>query len=129
MASLKFFPTCVVELGNFFKTYGFVKVWLLFLLLKVIWPNRGGGFGIAEIIDVSLDTPEARAYHSPHVIDNNIFFPMNWTFYLSCDRIRPQDCIFSPIPRYIKTLTNEVAKISLRCLLKTQFFTALSGGS
>jgi hypothetical protein len=24
---------------------------------------------------------------------------MNWTFYLSCDRIRPQDCIFSPIQR------------------------------
>ena len=97
MASLKFFPTCVVELGNFFKTYGFVKVWLLFLLLKVIWPNRGGGFGIAEIIDVSLDTPEARAYHSPHVIDNNIFFPMNWTFQLTCDRIRPDDCVFNPV--------------------------------
>ena len=24
---------------------------------------------------------------------------MNWTFYLSCDRIRNQDCIFSPIQR------------------------------
>ena len=77
---------------------------------KVIWPNRGGGFGIAEIIDVSLDTPEARAYHNPHVIDNNIFFPMNWTFYLSCDRIRPQDCIFSPIPR---APTNEQYSINL----------------
>ena len=46
-----------------------------------------------------MDTPEAKAYHEPDVIDDNIFFPMNWTFYLSCDRIRPQDCIFSPIQR------------------------------
>ena len=66
----------------------------------MIWPNRGGGFGISEIVDVvQLDTPEAKAYHEPDVIDDNIFFPMNWTFYLSCDRIRPQDCIFSPIQR------------------------------
>ena len=77
---------------------------------KVIWPNRGGGFGIAEIMDVSLDTPEARAYHEPDVIDNNIFFPMNWTFYLSCGRIRPQECIFSPITR---APTNEGYSIKL----------------
>ena len=54
---------------------------------KVIWPNRGGGFGLAEIVDVvTLDTQEAREYHEPDVVDNNIFFPMNWTFHLSCDR-------------------------------------------
>lgn len=69
-------------------------------MLQVIWPNRGGGFGISEIVDiVTLDTPEARMYHEPELIDNNIFFPMNWTFHLSCDRIRPNDCIFNPIPR------------------------------
>ena len=31
--------------------------------------------------------------------DNNIFFPMNWTFHLSCDRIQTNDCIFNPIQR------------------------------
>ena len=67
---------------------------------KVIWPNRGGGFGISEIVDVvTLDSEEARTYHEPDVVDNNIFFPMNWTFHLSCDRIRPNDCIFNPIRR------------------------------
>ena len=66
----------------------------------MIWPNRGGGFGISEIVDVvSLDTDEARLYHEPEVVDNNIFFPMNWTFHLSCDRIRSNDCIFNPIRR------------------------------
>ena len=35
----------------------------------------------------------------PDVVDNNIFFPMNWTFHLSCDRIRTNDCIFNPITR------------------------------
>ena len=75
-------------------------IYLFTSIKKVIWPNRGGGFGISEIVDVvQLDTPEAKAYHEPDVIDDNIFFPMNWTFYLSCDRIRPQDCIFSPIQR------------------------------
>ena len=67
---------------------------------KVIWPNRGGGFGISEIVDiVTLDSEEARLYHEPDVVDDNIFFPMNWTFHLSCDRIRPNDCIFNPIRR------------------------------
>ena len=67
---------------------------------QVIWPNRGGGFGISEIVDVvSLETEEARLYHEPEVVDNNIFFPMNWTFHLSCDRIRSNDCIFNPIRR------------------------------
>ena len=67
---------------------------------KVIWPNRGGGFGLAEIVDVvTLDTPEAREYHEPDVVDNNIFFPMNWTFHLSCDRRQTNDCIFNPIRR------------------------------
>ncbi|XP_059093691.1 uncharacterized protein LOC131888779 [Tigriopus californicus] len=71
-----------------------------FFEYKVIWPNRGGGFGISEIVDVvTLDSPEARLYHEPNVIDDNIFFPMNWTFHLSCDRIRPNDCIFNPIRR------------------------------
>jgi hypothetical protein len=71
-----------------------------FFEYKVIWPNRGGGFGISEIVDiVSLDSDEARLYHEPHVVDNNIFFPMNWTFHLSCDRIRSNDCIFNPIRR------------------------------
>lgn len=66
----------------------------------MIWPNRGGGFGIAEIVDVvTLDTKEARHYHEPDVVDNNIFFPMNWTFHLSCDRIHTNDCIFNPIRR------------------------------
>ena len=33
---------------------------------KVIWPNRGGGFGISEIVDiVTLDTEQARLYHEP----------------------------------------------------------------
>ena len=71
-----------------------------FFEYKVIWPNRGGGFGISEIVDVvTLDSDEARMYHEPDVVDNNIFFPMNWTFHLSCDRIRPNDCIFNPIRR------------------------------
>uniref|UniRef100_A0A0K2UEI0 Putative LOC101737216 [Bombyx mori] n=1 Tax=Lepeophtheirus salmonis TaxID=72036 RepID=A0A0K2UEI0_LEPSM len=70
---------------------------------KVIWPNRGGGFGISEIVDiVNLEnSPEARIYHEPEIIDNNIFFPMNWTFHLSCDRIRPNDCLFNPNPRLL----------------------------
>ena len=64
-------------------------------------PNRGGGFGIAEIVDViTLNTKEAREYHEPDVVDNNIFFPMNWTFHLSCDRIQTNDCIFNPIQRH-----------------------------
>lgn len=67
---------------------------------KVIWPNRGGGFGLSEIVDVvNLDSDEARIYHEPDVVDNNIFFPMNWTFHLSCDSIRTNDCIFNPITR------------------------------
>ena len=66
----------------------------------MIWPNRGGGFGIAEIVDVvTLDSQEARDYHEPDVVDNNIFFPMNWTFHLSCHRIQTNDCIFNPIRR------------------------------
>ena len=48
---------------------------------------------------VTLDTKEARDYHEPDVVDNNIFFPMNWTFHLSCDRIQTNDCIFNPIQR------------------------------
>ena len=33
---------------------------------RVIWPNRGGGFGISEIVDiVTLDSQEARLYHEP----------------------------------------------------------------
>ena len=69
-------------------------------IIKVIWPNRGGGFGISEIVDVvQLDTPEAKAYHEPDVIDDNIFFPMNWTFQLTCDRIRPDDCVFNPVSK------------------------------
>ena len=68
--------------------------------LLILGPNRGGGFGIAEIVDViTLNTKEAREYHEPDVVDNNIFFPMNWTFHLSCDRIQTSDCIFNPIQR------------------------------
>ena len=48
---------------------------------------------------VTLNTDEARHYHEPNVVDNNIFFPMNWTFHLSCDRIQTNDCIFNPIQR------------------------------
>jgi hypothetical protein len=29
-----------------------------------------------------------RKYHEPRIIDSSIFFPMNWTFQLNCDRIR-----------------------------------------
>ncbi len=33
---------------------------------RVIWPNRGGGFGISEIVDiVTLGSQEARLYHEP----------------------------------------------------------------
>ena len=69
-----------------------------FFEYKVVWPNRGGGFGITEIVDVvNLQTEEARRYHEPRVLDTSIFFPMNWTFQLTCDRIRPDDCVFNPV--------------------------------
>ena len=70
-----------------------------FFEYKVVWPNRGGGFGIAEIVDVvNLQSSEdARRYHEPRVLDTSIFFPMNWTFQLTCDRIRPDDCVFNPV--------------------------------
>ena len=64
----------------------------------MVWPNRGGGFGITEIVDVvNLQTEEARRYHEPRVLDTSIFFPMNWTLQLTCDRIRPDDCVFNPV--------------------------------
>ena len=86
--------------GYLCPTKSVIKVKPYFVEYKVIWPNRGGGFGISEIVDViNLDSPEARTYHEPEVVDNNIFFPMNWTFHLSCDRIRTNDCIFNPITR------------------------------
>jgi hypothetical protein len=86
--------------GYLCPTKSAIKVKPYFVEYKVIWPNRGGGFGISEIVDVvNLDSPEARTYHEPDVVDNNIFFPMNWTFHLSCDRIRTNDCIFNPITR------------------------------
>ena len=86
--------------GYLCPTKAAVKVKPHFVEYKVIWPNRGGGFGISEIVDVvNLDSPEARIYHEPDVVDNNIFFPMNWTFHLSCDRIQTNDCIFNPITR------------------------------
>ncbi len=91
-----------------------------FFEYKVIWPNRGGGFGISEIVDVvSLDSEEARMYHEPDVIDNNIFFPMNWTFHLSCDRIRSNDCIFNPIRRAPSRCT--YCDNFWRCGIKTYF--------
>ncbi|XP_023326717.1 uncharacterized protein LOC111700130 [Eurytemora carolleeae] len=69
-----------------------------FFEYKVVWPNRGGGFGITEIVDVvNLDKIEERKYHEPRMIDSSIFFPMNWTFQLNCDRIRSDDCIFNPV--------------------------------
>lgn len=69
-----------------------------FFEYKVVWPNRGGGFGITEIVDVvNLEKIQEREYHEPRMIDSNIFFPMNWTFHLNCDRIRSDDCIFNPI--------------------------------
>ena len=69
-----------------------------FFEYKVVWPNRGGGFGITEIVDVvNLQSEDARKYHEPRVLDNSIFFPMNWTFQLTCDRIRPDDCVFNPV--------------------------------
>ena len=65
---------------------------------KVVWPNRGGGFGMTEIVDVvNLQSEDARKYHEPRVLDSSIFFPMNWTFQLTCDRIRPDDCVFNPV--------------------------------
>jgi hypothetical protein len=89
-----------VENATFSPGKSAIKVKPHFVEYKVIWPNRGGGFGISEIVDViNLDSPEARIYHEPDVVDNNIFFPMNWTFHLSCDRIRTNDCIFNPITR------------------------------
>lgn len=69
-----------------------------FFEYKVVWPNRGGGFGITEIVDVvNLQSEDARKYHEPRVLDTSIFFPMNWTFQLTCDRIRPDDCVFNPV--------------------------------
>jgi len=86
--------------GYLCPTKSVIKVKPYFVEYKVIWPNRGGGFGISEIVDVvNLDSPDARTYHEPDVVDNNIFFPMNWTFHLSCERIRTNDCIFNPITR------------------------------
>ena len=71
-----------------------------FFEYKVVWPNRGGGFGITEIVDVvNLQSEDARKYHEPRVLDTSIFFPMNWTFQLTCDRIRPDDCVFNPVSR------------------------------
>lgn len=68
-----------------------VPVYPKFLEYKVIWPNRGGGFGISEIVDiVTLDSEEARLYHEPEVLDSSIFFPMNWTFHLR----KGETCIF-----------------------------------
>ena len=41
----------------------------------------------SEVADVfNLDTADARMYHEPTIYDNSVFFPMNWTFHLSCDR-------------------------------------------
>ena len=55
---------------------------------------------ISEVADVvNLETADARMYHEPIIYDNSVFFPMNWTFHLSCDRIRSNDCIFNPITR------------------------------
>lgn len=69
-----------------------------FFEYKVIWPNRGGGFGITEIVDiVNLEKLKQREHHEPKMIDTSIFFPMNWTFQLNCDRIRTDDCIFNPV--------------------------------
>ena len=53
---------------------------------------------MTEIVDVvNLQAEDARKYHEPRVLDNSIFFPMNWTFQLTCDRIRPDDCVFNPV--------------------------------
>ena len=63
---------------------------------------------------VTLDTKEARDYHEPDVVDNNIFFPMNWTFHLSCDRIRHNECIFNPIQRALCKENCDVYSLQLR---------------
>ena len=93
-----------------------------FFEYKVVWPNRGGGFGITEIVDVvNLQTKDARKYHEPRVLDTSIFFPMNWTFQLTCDRIRPDDCVFNPVsnvPRknYDVKLNNLQVKVKLKTI-------------
>ena len=47
--------------GYLCPTKSAVQVKPYFVEYKVIWPNRGGGFGISEIVDVvNLDSPEAR---------------------------------------------------------------------
>ena len=102
-----------------------------FFEYKVVWPNRGGGFGITEIVDVvNLQTEEARRYHEPRVLDTSIFFPMNWTFQLTCDRIRPDDCVFNPVtdtkqPRksYDVKLNNLQVTIVLAFLVVTSYGT------
>ena len=55
--------------GYLCPTKAALKVKPHFVEYKVIWPNRGGGFGISEIVDVvNLDSPEARIYHEPDVV-------------------------------------------------------------
>jgi len=84
--------------GYICPTRSRIKFTPRFFEYKVVWPNRGGGFGITEIVDVvNLQSEDARKYHEPRVLDNSIFFPMNWTFQLTCDRIRPDDCVFNPV--------------------------------
>ena len=84
--------------GYLCPTKSVIKVKPRFIEYKVIGPNRGASFSdVGEIFN--LETPDARMYHEPVVYDNSVFFPMNWTFHLSCDRIRTNDCIFNPITR------------------------------
>ena len=73
--------------GYMCPTRSRIKFTPRFFEYKVVWPNRGGGFGMTEIVDVvNLQAEEARKYHEPRVLDTSIFFPMNWTFQLTCDR-------------------------------------------
>merc|ERR1719367_751027 len=86
--------------GYMCPTRSRIRVTPRFFEYKVVWPNRGGGFGITEIVDVvNLEALDARLYHEPRVMDSSIFFPMNWTFQLNCDRIRSDDCIFNPVSK------------------------------
>jgi len=86
--------------GYLCPTKSVIKVKPRFVEYKVTGPNRGSSFGNPEVGEiVNLETPDARMYHEPVVYDNSVFFPMNWTFHLSCDRIRTNDCIFNPITR------------------------------
>lgn len=88
---------------------------------KVVWPNRGGGFGMTEIVDVvNLQSENARRYHEPQVLDTSIFFPMNWTFQLTCDRIRPDDCVFNPVSKGASKKNFNVQLNNLQVTLKRE---------